>query len=309
MDIYTWNVYLFYVILLELIPGALCYDYDIGGLVAAAVFSAVFIMATVVMLIILFMWRDWYMRRMARVGRFRIPREKWNFFYGKRPLRNNSPSLLSTPRSERRVNIPMHEMRHTIGMPGSRVTTLSRAAEPHTDAWITQLPPSNHYEEKTKTIKFDPEEDAVIVADVLPDYTQTTNLRSTQLRASNGPAYVITSSAPPNLTTTQSSSYHTANQNSTVFVPYKADSRPSAHLSQTTDGRVSQKPYHVQVSQLSQTTRPASGKSDIFITPLIPSSKDSGDEREGPQSAVMMFDSDDEAGNIPNRQRQDDVLF
>lgn len=208
----------------------------------------------------------------------------------------------------------MHEFKH--GMPGSRVTTLSRGRELPADAWLTQLPAgTNQVEEKTRTMRFEPEEEAIIVADVLPDQEKTTHFTSTNLRTSNGPAYVVTSSAPTDATTSQQrTSYQTTSQNSTVYVPYReTNPKTSAYLSKTTTEPAGSKPYHVKVSQISQTTRPemmtqqAGGKDDIFISPLIPQS--SAVDRDQGKTAVLSFDSDDEAGNIPNKQAEDSILF
>ena len=125
----------------------------------------------------------------------------------------------------------------------------------------------------------------------------------------------------------------------------KDDTTTTTYLRQTTPAeRVSYEPYHVRVQmsqastkptqQLSQTTRPSqqftqttystqefsqttnpgqvlsktmpARSNDIFIQPHIPASNSPIN-----QAGVVVFDSDDEAGNVPTQtqQSEDVVLF
>lgn len=61
------------------------------------------------------------MRRQARRGRYRIPREKWRLFKYNAVKRKDS--YIETPRSDRRVNMRMYNVAH---MPSSKATTLER---------------------------------------------------------------------------------------------------------------------------------------------------------------------------------------
>ncbi|XP_045213464.2 uncharacterized protein LOC123564163 isoform X1 [Mercenaria mercenaria] len=306
----TAKIVLFCVLLLESITGAQAYSYNVGGMVAASLAAFIFLIAIILLILVAVQWRDWYMRRQARRGRYRIPREKWRLF---RYKVMKSTSREESPRSGMEMNMRMHNI---TNMPGSRTTTLERQ-QPITDAWVTRLPPVDHYEEKSKTLKFDPEEENVIVTDVLPDTTQ----RTVQ-------PVVMTTAGPTTQTVTYQDSYQ----------PYKDDSTTATHIRQTARARserVSYEPYHVrlQVSEasqqpahhLSQTTHPAQQYSqstrpaqqlsqtmpsrgdgkDIFIQPHVPASN-----TPDIQAGVVVFDSDDEAGNIPvTRQSEDVVLF
>ncbi|XP_045213465.2 uncharacterized protein LOC123564163 isoform X2 [Mercenaria mercenaria] len=277
----TAKIVLFCVLLLESITGAQAYSYNVGGMVAASLAAFIFLIAIILLILVAVQWRDWYMRRQARRGRYRIPREKWRLF------------------------------RYKV------MKSTSREESPRSDAWVTRLPPVDHYEEKSKTLKFDPEEENVIVTDVLPDTTQ----RTVQ-------PVVMTTAGPTTQTVTYQDSYQ----------PYKDDSTTATHIRQTARARserVSYEPYHVrlQVSEasqqpahhLSQTTHPAQQYSqstrpaqqlsqtmpsrgdgkDIFIQPHVPASN-----TPDIQAGVVVFDSDDEAGNIPvTRQSEDVVLF
>lgn len=174
-------------------------------------------------------------------------------------------------------------------------------------------------------MKLEAEEDNVIVAEVLPE----TNLHTTKQSVQ---PVIITSSQP---STRQTVKYQ--DPSNTTFVSYNADTTPSTtqatHIQQTaTPQHVSYKPYHVQVKMaqadepaqyfsqttrpIQQTTRPANqlsktmptgtGRSDIFIQPIVPAS----DPLDNQATGVVVFDSDDEAGNIPTtRQTEDVVLF
>ena len=59
------------------------------------------------------------MKRQARRGRYRIPREKWRLFRYNVMKKSSTPE--GTPRSGRRMNMRMYNI-----TPGSRVTTLER---------------------------------------------------------------------------------------------------------------------------------------------------------------------------------------
>lgn len=145
---------------------------------------------------------------------------------------------------------------------------------------------------------------------------------------------MIVAEVLPETSTRQTVKYQDAPN--TAYVSY-TDTTPgttqATHIQQTTTPQhVSYKPYHVQVKMaqadepaqffsqttrpVQQTTRPAnqlsqtmptgSGRNDIFIQPIVPESNPFDKQTAG----IVVFDSDDEAGNIPTtRQSEDVVLF
>lgn len=306
------KIYLLCVLILESISGTLCYDYDVGGLVASSLAAFIFLVAIVIMAIVAVLWRDWYMKRQAARGRYRIPREEWRLF--KFNTMRRADSQIGTPRSDRRMNMRMYNIAH---MPGSKTTTIDRQ-EPSTDAWVTRLTPSNYYEEKSKTINLEPEEENVIVADVLPDTYMRSTTRTVQ------PVVITTSQSGLN----QANTYQDASR--TTYVPLQPKTSLSATRAaeiQPTREHIKYEPYHVHVKmaqgdqqtsrgvtqttqsarQLSKTMPAGGGREDFFIQPIVPTSNQPYNQTAG----VVVFDSDDEAGNIPARtqQSEDLVLF
>jgi hypothetical protein len=170
-------------------------------------------------------------------------------------------------------------------------------------------------------LKFEPEEEHLIIADVLPEstprsqptvtYQQDTSFTNNYTTKNDATTtYLRQTTAPTERVSYEP--YHVRVQMS------QASTKPAQQLSQTTRPaqQLTQTTYSTQ--QMSQSTRPAqllsktmparpaSGHNDIFIQPQIPASNPVN------QAGVVVFDSDDEAGNIPaqpQRQSEDIVLF
>ncbi|WAQ97412.1 hypothetical protein MAR_030102 [Mya arenaria] len=118
----------------------------------------------------------------------------------------------------------------------------------------------------------------------------------------------VTSSQPTQqIITLTTASRETNPDMRTTYVPLGSERATHSYtnLGVTAPAVKSHESYHVRATQISQTARPTSDQqSDIFISPLIP-------DTSRPQDAdVIIFDSDDEAGNIPNIYGQKgDVLY
>ncbi|XP_052261698.1 uncharacterized protein LOC127865780 isoform X1 [Dreissena polymorpha] len=284
----------------NIVPGVAASGSNIGGLIAAAVISFFCLVAAVVMVFIAFLWRDWYLKRQLQKGKRRVARNL-------APLRlwrsRSKPSLNTTPASARRI----------IGV-ASRESTMNRQQLIRGDSWFSQVQGGKRFEEKVQTIELEAEEDDVVVAEIMPDENNirsTQHLRTTYTQQTTPTSYVTTrlgdeetSFSRPNGTTTTDTV--ASGLGNTYYVPISKGPAASAasQMSQTTaPSRISYEPYHVHSAHLSQTTRPQNGNTDIFITPLIPTSSK--------RAAMMEFDSDEEAGNVPNPKAREevDVLF
>ncbi|XP_052788804.1 uncharacterized protein LOC128223564 [Mya arenaria] len=282
---------------------------NIGGLVAATVAAFFCLLAIVIMIMVALLWRDWYMQRQLRKGRRRVPRRSTRKSFWRSQSQH---SLTLTPQSQRKLKVrvvPTTGNKHTSGS----------GEQMHADAWVTSLPPVVATEEKIRTLQFEPEEEeAVIVADIMPDQN---NLRETRhLRSTTQPKHYtqdflhattkaeVTSSQPTQqIITLTTASRETNPDMRTTYVPLGSERATHSYtnLGVTAPAVKSHESYHVRATQISQTARPTSDQqSDIFISPLIP-------DTSRPQDAdVIIFDSDDEAGNIPNIYGQKgDVLY
>jgi len=97
----------------------------------------------------------------------------------------------------------------------------------------------------------------------------------------------------------------------TTYVPLNTSSAPAqnaAKLRQTAPAHVAMEINYKHPRDLSQTTRPTSQQSEHhFIQPSIPSGRKS--KEDAGESGVVMFDSDDDAGNIPNPLANPAVLY
>ncbi|XP_062581516.1 uncharacterized protein LOC134243298 [Saccostrea cucullata] len=171
-------------VLLSLLPGTHGDNYNLGGLVASSIVTFFAFIAMIVMLVLVVTWNHWFPKYQAWQGKKKSPRPRKPKF--EFPKQNGAQSLpLSTRTTPSRPGSRPSTQRGgtlTILQNGGSKTAVYNSVS--TDHWIQEIP-TPRYEEKSKQINFDEEdEEQVIVTEVVTD-SQTTHIPMTSPPANN----------------------------------------------------------------------------------------------------------------------------
>ncbi|KAL8588533.1 hypothetical protein ACOMHN_058432 [Nucella lapillus] len=95
-------------VVLACVPGVLCDDYNIGGLVAAAVVAFILLAVVIAMIATGLTWNNWYPKLQWDKGRVKMPRVYWKKREeAKRRLLHGSRSGLASPTAPSESGLPL----------------------------------------------------------------------------------------------------------------------------------------------------------------------------------------------------------
>lgn len=298
------------------IPGVLCKDdYDVGGMVAAAAAGALFIVAVIIMGLFICFWPDYYHKQQLLRGRVRVARpkrKKWRWWSSKNTVTSRSTE-------HKRTFIPMYEM-DGLQKPSQHSTLQGRQ---RAETWMQKLPYDTH-ETKQKTITLEPEEEPVIVADVLPAGTTenietarkqvvNTHYQTTPTQYTVSDAEVLRYTTGPYTTTetgryTDALRYTTTDAGRTQYTT-NTESLEPIHIKLETQGTNDLRSSHLRTTQLRTTQgggerivlQEGQRPEDIIITPIIPSTSQ---DFQGGQTYQYQYQRTDYQSNQPDIQVQ-----
>ncbi|XP_061165955.1 uncharacterized protein LOC133199404 [Saccostrea echinata] len=160
-------------VFLSFLPGSRGDNYTLGGLVASSIVTFFAFIAMIVMLVLVITWNHWFPKYQAWQGKTKSPRPikpKFEF-----PKLNGAQSIpLSTKTTPSRPGSrPSTQRGGTLTMIQNGTSKNAIYNSVSTDHWIQEIP-TPRYEEKSKQINFDEEdEEQVIVTEIVTDSNTT----------------------------------------------------------------------------------------------------------------------------------------